>query len=162
VNQSNYDMATLPAWMEVRTSIRNPESWEKLTSAAIAGGFTLIGVEVPALSEAALHVVRTAAVSYAACDYGFSLVASEDGVLPASVLQAATEAAVLAMRVPTVPSTSAAAFTALTNLVHSWPGHSPIVTTARGGDLAAILFIAGLSDRRVHVSQVTRYEPPAH
>ena len=154
--RTSSELAVLPGFIEI-TSLKNESSWEKITSAALAGGFTFLAAEVPAAPDAPLLAARAAAAAHACSDYGFSLVAAADGSAPASVAQAVKERDVFALRLPSAAPAMGLPFSTLMSVVAGWSAPGPIVTTSRGGDLAALLFVAGVSDRRVHVSQVTRY-----
>jgi dihydroorotase-like cyclic amidohydrolase len=159
-SQTSHELATLPGLIEVRASVKSEAAWGPLTAAALAGGFTFVGVELPLTPSGELATVRDAAAAGACCDYAIGVAATSEGTATTiEVAKLAADRDLFTLRVPAeAPAAAALPFATLTALVAGWPSVGPIVTLARGGDLAAMLFVAGLHDRRVHVSQVTSKE----
>ncbi len=159
-------MIQLPGLIDVHVHMREPgaahkEGWDSGTAAALAGGFTIVLAmpnTQPAITDATtLATVLAAARQRARCDYGQYLGAGPDNV---------ASAAALAPRVPGLKMYLDQTYGPLRLddltlwMAHCarWPQHSPIVAHAEGRTLAAVILLAALYERHVHLAHVSRRE----
>ncbi|MGC8780048.1 MAG: amidohydrolase family protein [Anaerolineae bacterium] len=157
-------MIQLPGLIDVHVHMREPgathkEDWDSGTAAALAGGFTAVlampNTQPPITDETTLATVLQAARRRARCDYGQYLGAGPDNV---------GSAAALAPRVPGLKMYLDQTYGPLRLddmtlwMAHcaAWPKRSPIVAHAEGRTLAAIILLAALYDRPVHLAHVSR------
>lgn len=156
----------LPGLIDVHVHMREPgathkEDWDSGTAAALAGGFTAVLAmpnTQPAITDAAtLAVGLEAARQRARCDYGQYLGAGPDNVAHAADL--APRVAGLKMYLDQTYGPLRLDDMALW-MAHCarWPKHVPIVAHAEGRTLAAIVLIAALYERPVHLAHVSRRE----
>ncbi len=154
----------LPGLIDPHVHLRDPgamhkEDWDSGTAAALAGGFTCVldmpNNTPPIADEASLADKEAAAAARARCDYGLHFGAGESN---------AAEAARLAPRCTGLKLYLDATFGPLRlDDLHSleqhfafWPPDRPILAHAEGRTVAAVLFIAQLHDRPVHICHVSR------
>ncbi len=154
----------LPGLIDPHVHLRDPgathkEDWDSGTAAALAGGFTCVldmpNNTPPIVDEASLAAKEAAAATRARCDYGIHFGAGEHN---------AAEAARLAPRCTGLKLYLDATFGPLRlDDLHSleahfaaWPRERPILAHAEGRTVAAVLFIAELYDRAVHICHVSK------
>jgi carbamoyl-phosphate synthase/aspartate carbamoyltransferase/dihydroorotase len=156
----------LPGLIDPHVHLRDPgavhkEDWASGTAAALAGGITCVldmpNNTPPTTTEAALAGKEAAAASRARCDYGIHFGAGGDN---------AAEAARLAPRCTGLKLYLDATFgplhlgdlAPLQQHFANWPRERPILAHAEGRTVAAVLFMADLYDRSVHICHVSRRE----
>lgn len=154
----------LPGLIDPHVHLRDPgathkEDWDSGTAAALAGGFTCVldmpNNTPPITTSATLAAKETAAAARARCDYGIHFGAGADN---------APEAAGLAPRCAGLKLYLDATFGPLCLeglaplMAHfaAWPNDRPILAHAEGRTVAAVLFMAELFDRSVHICHVSR------
>ena len=169
-------MLRLPGLIDPHVHLREPggehkEDWDSGTAAAIAGGFTVVlampNTLPPITDGETLDLALTAAKSKARCDYAQYIGAGPDNVGAAIAL--APGVAGLKMYLdqtygPLRLSSSAAgvapsagdALSLLRAHFEHWPEGSPIVAHAEGLSLAAVILVAALTGRPVHLAHVSR------
>ncbi|KAF5378956.1 hypothetical protein D9757_008752 [Collybiopsis confluens] len=126
------------------------------TRASISAGFTT-SIIIPqaqgnaVVDRATLETAKSNVVGSAYCNYALSLSASADNVqLFDDELKAEAKALFIPSRIANKPiplSAVAAHFS-------SWPTEKPILTDAKGSDLASLLLLASLHNRTIHVTDV--------
>lgn len=154
----------LPGLVDPHVHLRDPgarhkEDWDSGTAAALAGGFTTVldmpNNTPPIVDEAALAQKEAAARARARCDYGLYLGAGPDN---------AGEAARLARRAAGLKLYLDATFgpLCLSDLdslrAHcaTWPADRPLLAHAEGRTIPALLFVAEMYDRAVHLCHISR------
>jgi dihydroorotase-like cyclic amidohydrolase len=154
----------LPGLIDPHVHLRDPgathkEDWDSGTAAALAGGITCVldmpNNTPPIVDEASLAAKEAAAAARARCDYGLHFGAGEDN---------AAEARRLAPRCTGLKLYLDATFgplrlddlRSLDQHFAQWPHDRPILAHAEGRTVAAVLFIAYLHDRPVHICHVSR------
>ncbi len=156
----------LPGLTDLHVHLREPgathkEDWDSGTAAALAGGFTTVlampNTQPPLTGRASLDLILDAAQSKARCDYGLFLGAGPDNAetLPALADQAAGLKMYLdqtygPLRLDQMPLWMA-------HFAH-WPRHLPIAAHAESRTLAAVILMAALYDRPVHLCHVSLRE----
>ncbi|KAJ6482083.1 hypothetical protein C8R47DRAFT_583427 [Mycena vitilis] len=127
----------------------------EVTKASISAGFTTsviipLGLKGSISDRLSLERAKANVVGAAHCNFAMNITASVDNQTMDEELQAEAKALFIpfdASTVSTPLSVVAAHFT-------SWPSEKPIVTDAKGSDLACILLLASLHNRSVHVTDV--------
>ncbi len=157
-------MIRLPGLIDPHVHLRDPgathkEDFDSGTQAALAGGYTTIlampNTQPPLVDEDSLELAEQAGWEKARCDYGLFLGAGADN---------AGRTARLAGRVcglklyldQTYGPLQIDDLSQLEAHVTSWPRSKPLAAHAEGRSLAALLFLAGLHNRSVHVCHVSR------
>ena len=127
-----------------------------VTNASIGSGFTTVlvlpwGTNSQISDRATLEQARSSAAGAAHCNFALSVTATPSNAQTLDEeLQAATKSLFIPFRIDNLTmslSTVAAHFS-------SWPIDKPVITDAKGSDLASILLLASLHNRSVHVTDV--------
>lgn len=159
-------MITLPGLIDPHVHLREPgathkEDFDSGTAAALAGGFTTVlampNTQPPLTDVAGLELARTAAAGKARCDYGLFLGAGPDNVTSAPGL--APEVCGMKMYLDqTYGPLRLEGLLILMQHFQHWPVSRPIAAHAEGRSLAAVILLAALHGRPVHVCHVSRRE----
>lgn len=159
-------MIELPGLIDPHVHMREPgaahkEDWDSGSAAALAGGFTLVlampNTQPPITDASSLDAALAAARAKARCDYAQHLGAGPDN---------GESAAGLAGRVAGLKMYLDQTFGPLRlddlslwiDHFANWPRHAPIVAHAESRTLAAVILLAALFDRPVHLAHVSRRE----
>jgi carbamoyl-phosphate synthase/aspartate carbamoyltransferase/dihydroorotase len=156
----------LPGLIDPHVHLREPggthkEDWDSGTAAALAGGFTLVlampNTQPPVTDAASLELVLGAARTKARCDYAQYLGAGADNVESAASL--APQVAGLKMYLDqTYGPLRLDEMTLWMDHLARWPRDVPVVAHAEGRTLAAVILMAALFDRPLHLAHVSRRE----
>jgi carbamoyl-phosphate synthase/aspartate carbamoyltransferase len=127
-----------------------------VTRASIASGFSMIrtmplGVESSVTDSRALKTAQKNA-KRAGCDYNFSVAATSANA--DQISQVTGEVGSLFIPFNHL-SDNISKVAAVTAHFEAWPSFKPIVTDAKMTDLASILLLASLHNRKIHVNSVT-------
>lgn len=154
----------LPGLIDPHVHLRDPgathkEDWYSGTSAALAGGFTVVmdmPNNTPPITDAnALAAKQKAAAEKAVCDYGIHFGAGEDNVEIAASL--APQVTGLKMYLDqTFGPLRLDSLQSLVSHMRGFPRDIPILCHAEGRTVAAAIFVAQLYDRPVHICHVSR------
>jgi carbamoyl-phosphate synthase / aspartate carbamoyltransferase / dihydroorotase len=156
----------LPGLVDLHVHMREPgalhkEDWDSGTAAALAGGFTTVlampNTKPPVTDRDSLELALASAREKARCDYAQFLGAGADNIGQARVL--AHLAAGLKMYLDQTygplrldnMSDWMAHFAA-------WPASLPIAAHAEGRSLAAVILMAAIFDRPIHLCHVSKQE----
>ncbi|MBN2148298.1 MAG: amidohydrolase family protein [Anaerolineales bacterium] len=159
-------MIKLPGLIDVHVHLREPgathkEDWDSGTAAALAGGFTTIlgmpNTRPPVTDAETLALALDAAHKKARCDYAQYLGAGADNIESAAAL--ASQSAGLKMYLDQTYGPLRLDDMA-TWMAHfeRWPRQMPIVAHAESRSLAAVILMAALYDRAVHLAHVSLRE----
>ncbi|XP_076632293.1 carbamoyl-phosphate synthetase 2, aspartate transcarbamylase, and dihydroorotase rudimentary isoform X2 [Colletes latitarsis] len=163
---SSRTMMKLPGLIDVHVHTRDPgavykEDFASCTAAALAGGITMIFAmpnTTPAVVDhQSFSLAKERAVSNARCDYGIFVGASSDNysITPELAPLAAGLKMYLNETFTTLRLTD---LTVWIKHFQSWPKKYPLCVHAEGQTTAAILLLAGLHNRPIHVCHVARKE----
>jgi carbamoyl-phosphate synthase/aspartate carbamoyltransferase/dihydroorotase len=156
----------LPGLIDPHVHLREPgathkEDWDSGTATALAGGFTLVlampNTQPPIVDGESLELARSAAKRKARCDYAQYLGAGPDNaaILPGI----ASHSAGLKMYLDqTYGQLRLDDMTLWMNHFTHWPRHLPVVAHAESRTLAAVILVAALYDRSIHLCHVSRRE----
>lgn len=159
-------MLRLPGLIDPHVHLREPgathkEDWDSGTAAALAGGFTAVlampNTRPPITDAATLALSLGAAAAKARCDYAQHLGAGPDNVETAPLL--ADQVAGLKMYLDqTYGPLRLDDMTLWAEHFATWPKWAPIVAHAESRTMAAVILMAQLFDRPVHIAHVSLRE----
>jgi len=156
----------LPGLIDPHVHLREPggthkEDWSSGTAAALAGGFTLVlampNTQPPVTDKNTLELALAAARAKAKCDYAQYLGAGAGNVATGVLL--APQVAGLKMYLDQTygPLRLDDMVLWMAHLAR-WPRELPVVAHAEGRTLAAVILMAALYDRPIHLAHVSRRE----
>eukprot|EP00105_Crassostrea_gigas_P002518 XP_011415078.1 PREDICTED: CAD protein isoform X1 [Crassostrea gigas] len=156
----------LPGLIDVHVHVREPgathkEDWSSATSAALAGGITMIlampNTNPPTVDEAALTLTQKLARLGARCDYGIFLGASSDNYTTLPLIS--PKACALKMYLnETFTTLKLNDLSVWMKHFEHWPKQLPICAHAEGTHTAAVILLSELYKRSVHICHVARKE----
>ncbi len=137
------------------------EDWDTGTSAALAGGFTAVlampNTNPPLTDDSVLQIVLAIAERKARCDYGLFFGAGSGNVDQA--VRSADRVAGLKMYLDqTFGPLRLDEMLTWGEHFDKWPKHKPVAVHAESRSLAAVLFMASLYGRPIHICHVSRRE----
>ncbi|KAG0024311.1 hypothetical protein BGZ81_007753 [Podila clonocystis] len=151
---------TLPGLVNIQALIPGISSaaskdFDMVTKTSISSGFTLIGAMATGIpkgveDKASLTVALTNGRDHAHCDYFLSQNATVK-----NAHHRLKETNALFIPFAPIAGHAVASVAEAARHFHSWPFGSPIVTDAKGTDLASILLLASLHSRSVHITGVS-------
>lgn len=159
-------MLKLPGLIDPHVHLREPggahkEDWDSGTAAALAGGFTILlampNTQPPVTDADSLALAADAAQKKARCDYGQFLGAGPDNVSWLPELAARSCGLKMYLDQTFGPLRLDDLSLWMAHFAH-WPQDRPIVAHAEGRTLAAVILMAALYDRPVHLAHVSRRE----
>jgi len=159
-------VATLPGLIDLHVHVRDPgathkEDWASCTASALAGGVTMVCAmpnTMPAVIDAtSLKNIRERAAAMARCDYATMLGATMGN---AGQLKDIEGAIALCMELDhaTTADLQIDDLTVWMEHFESCPPSMPIVVRAESKTLAAVLMMAMMYDRAIHVCALSRRE----
>lgn len=159
-------MLKLPGLIDPHVHFREPgathkEDWDTGTSAALAGGFTMVlampNTQPPIFDAATLDLTLKAAKQKARCDYAQFVGAGPANA--ASVAKLAPRAAGLKMYLDMTFGDLRLDDMTLWQLHFAhWPKKQPLVVHAESRSMAAAILMAGLYNRSIHIAHVSLRE----
>ncbi|KAI2618826.1 carbamoyl-phosphate synth [Hypoxylon sp. NC1633] len=163
--QTSHRTIILPGLINVAAFVpgictQNSHDLQAVSKASIAAGFSMIrvmpmGVEGSITDARTLKIAQQSSKRGGYCDYNFSVSATSDNA--DQISQVTSEVGSLFIPFNHL-SDNINKVAAVTAHFDSWPTHKPIVTDAKTTDLASILLLASLHNRRIHVTSVTTRE----
>src|SRR5512147_3302703 len=159
-------MIRLPGLIDPHVHLREPgaihkEDFDSGTSAALAGGFTMVlampNTKPPIFDAETLEMALTAARSKARCDYAQYVGAGPDNAAQAAAL--AGRAAALKMYLDmTFGQLRLDDMTLWQPHFQQYPKRYPIVAHSESRSMAAAILFAALYDRPVHIAHISLKE----
>jgi len=159
-------MIKLPGLIDPHVHLREPgathkEDWKSGTEAGVAGGFTMLlampNTTPPIIDKDTYQIAFQAANKKSLIDYGLFIGASPQNIYIAADM--APDVAGLKMYLDhTYGPLHLAHLTHWQEHIKNWPANYPICVHAEGRTLAAVLLIAVLYDKPIHVCHVARKE----
>jgi dihydroorotase-like cyclic amidohydrolase len=159
-------MIKLPGLIDPHVHVREPgathkEDWSSATAAALAGGFTTIlampNTSPPVTDAPSLKLAHAAAMEKARCDYAQFLGAGAENLDLSRELSLQTVGLKMYLD-QTYGPLRLDDMTLWMEHFQNWPKESPIVAHAEGRTLAAVILLAALYDRPVHLAHVSLAE----
>lgn len=159
-------MIKLHGFIDTHVHVRDPgatykEDFASCTAAALAGGITMIcampNTNPAVVDRESLEFVQKIAKEKARCDYALYVGASSDN--PTIIPELAPHAAALKMYLnETYTTLKLNDLTVWSKHIQNWPKKAPICVHAESQTTAAILLLATLSNRPIHICHVARKE----
>lgn len=138
-------------------AVPNSADVSEVSKASVCGGFTTallspIGLHGSIIDDASLTTAQKNAAGSSHCNYSLSVAATG-----ANIKEITDEVAgeVKALYLPFNPILQASPVTALAEQIARWPADKPIITDAKSPNLASILLLASLHQRKLHVTDVS-------
>jgi dihydroorotase-like cyclic amidohydrolase len=159
-------MIKLPGLIDPHVHIREPggthkEDWDTGTAAAIAGGFTTIlampNTRPPVTDQVSLKLALAPAHDKARCDYAQFLGAGPDNLDSLKVLGPHTAGLKMYLDQTFGPLRLDDMSLWMEHFKH-WPLNLPIVAHAEGRTMAAVILLAAIYDRPIHLAHVSLRE----
>ncbi|KAM7204519.1 protein pyrABCN [Rhypophila sp. PSN 637] len=131
-----------------------------VTKASIAAGFSMIrimpvGIDGDITDAVTLKAAQQNSKRGGFCDYNFSVTATSTNANQISHVTGDVGSLFIPFN---TLSDNIGKVAAVQAHFDAWPTHKPIITDARTSDLASILLLASLHNRRIHVTAVTTKE----
>ncbi len=159
-------MIRIPGLIDPHVHMREPggthkEDWDSGTAAALAGGFTTVlampNTDPAVTDSVSLQMALSAAQSKARCDYGQYVGAGPDNAEKLGRL--AGQTAGLKMYLDhTYGPLRLDEMTLWMEHFKFWPRNMPIVAHAENRSMAAVILMAAIFDRPLHLAHVSRGE----
>jgi carbamoyl-phosphate synthase / aspartate carbamoyltransferase / dihydroorotase len=159
-------MIQLPGLIDPHVHLREPgatykEDWDSGTSAALAGGFTMVlampNTQPPIFDAATLDLALDAAKQKARCDYAQYMGAGPDNA--GAVAALAPKAAALKMYLDmTFGQLRLDDMTLWEPHFQHWPKDMPLVVHAESRTMAAAILFAAIHDRSIHIAHISLKE----
>jgi len=161
-----YTMIKLPGLIDPHVHLREPggthkEDWDTGTAAALAGGFTTLltmpNTLPPVTNHETLRMALAAAHSKARCDYAQFLGAGPDNLDILNDLGPQTAGLKMYLD-QTFGPLRLDDMSLWMEHFKRWPSDLPIVAHAEGRTMAAVILIAAIYDRPIHLAHVSLRE----
>jgi carbamoyl-phosphate synthase/aspartate carbamoyltransferase/dihydroorotase len=159
-------MLKLPGLIDPHVHMREPgavhkEDWDTGTAAALAGGVTVVlampNTKPPIFDAATFDLALEAARTKARCDYAQFLGAGHTNASEAARL--ASRSAGLKMYLDqTFGELRLDSMTIWQEHFKAWPREMPIVTHSESRSMAAVILMAAIYDRPVHIAHISLKE----
>ncbi|RZC40808.1 CAD protein [Asbolus verrucosus] len=163
---SSRQLLKLPGLIDTHVHVREPgathkEDYASCTAAALAGGVTMICAMPntnPAITDKeSLTLVKSLAKQNARCDYAIFMGASSDNF--STIPELAQEVAGLKMYLnETFTTLRLNDLNVWSKHLANWPKKAPLCVHAEGQTTAAIILMANLQNRPIHICHVARKE----
>lgn len=156
----------LPGLIDPHVHLREPgathkEDWDSGTVAALAGGFTTVlampNTQPPITDGPTLNLALSAAQAKARCDYAQYLGAGPDNIETAAPLARRTAGLKLYLD-QTYGPLRLDDMTLWMQHFQRWPQHLPIVAHSESRTMAAVILLAAIYNRPVHIAHVSLRE----
>ena len=160
--QTSHRTVQLPGLVNIAAFVpglvsRDSDDLQAVSKASVAAGFSMIRT-MPVGKEGSITDVKSLKIAQqngkrgVYCDFNLSIAATSDNANQIS--HSAGEVGSLFIPFNHL-SDNISKVTAVEAHFDAWPTHKPILTDARTTDLASILLLASLHNRRIHVTAVT-------
>ncbi|KAM5438133.1 Carbamoyl-phosphate synthase [Microsporum canis] len=163
--QTSHRTISLPGLINIAAFVpgiaeKDSTDFQAVTKASIAAGFSMIrvmpvGINSFVTDAQALKLAQLNSQKGSYCDYNFSVTATATNADQVDLIT--SEVGSLFIPFNHLAGNINKVATVTTHFA-SWPSNKPIMTDAKGTDLASILLLASLHNRNVHVMSVTSQE----
>ncbi|CAG8640767.1 11300_t:CDS:2, partial [Paraglomus occultum] len=159
----SHETVTLPGPFNISAFV--PHSAElgkndfaEVTKASLAAGFTVINTLPIGLNESlrdagTMAIAHTSSRGNGHCDYALSVAATEYNV--EQITEVIPDVASLFIPFSSFVNAQSPKIATIAKHFSSWPVLSPVITDAKGNDLASVLLVASLHSRSIHVTGVS-------
>lgn len=160
--QTSHRVITMPGLINVAAfipglAIKGTADFQAVTKASIVSGFSMIrimplGLEASVTDLISLRVAQENGSQGAYCDYNYSFAACQGNA--DTINQVTSEVASLFIPFNHLCENISKVAT-ITSHFAAWPDLKPIVTDAKTTDLASVLLLASLHNRKLHITSVS-------
>ncbi|KIV87247.1 protein pyrABCN [Exophiala sideris] len=160
--QTSHRTAVLPGLINIAAFVpgiaqKGSHDFSLVTKASIAAGFSMIrvvpvGVDGAITDARSLKIAQSNAETGAYCDFNYAVAATDSN--SEQIVHVKGEVGSLFIPFNHLSGNINKVATVSAHFA-TWPANKPIVTDAKTTDLASILLLASLHDRKVHVMNVT-------
>jgi carbamoyl-phosphate synthase / aspartate carbamoyltransferase len=161
--QTSHRSMVLPGLINVAAFVpgiieRGSPDLSLVTRASIAAGFSMIrimpvGIDGAVTDARSLKIAQSNSQRGAYCDFNFSVAATDEN--SEQIVPVKGDVGSLFIPFNHLSSGNINKVATVTAHFGTWPSYKPIVTDAKTTDLASILLLASLHDRKVHVVNIT-------
>ncbi|KEF52969.1 protein pyrABCN [Exophiala aquamarina CBS 119918] len=161
--QTSHRTIVLPGLINIAAFVpgvaeRNSHDFSLVSKASVAAGFSMIrimpvGFNSAVIDARSLKVAQSNAEYGAYSDFNFSVAATDSN--SEQIVHVKAEVGSLFIPFNHLSSGNINKVATVSSHFGTWPTYKPIVTDAKTTDLASILLLASLHDRKVHVMNVT-------
>ncbi|KAI0028404.1 hypothetical protein K488DRAFT_80690 [Vararia minispora EC-137] len=163
--KTSHVIHTFPGFVNIATfvpGLTSPGSpdFSEATKAAVSAGFTMtmiiaLGYGNKIVDRSSLDQARLNIASRAYCSYALNVTASSTNV---QAIDEELQSEVKALFIPFLIDNVATQVSVVASHFASWPTDKPIITDAKGADLASVLLLASLHSRSLHITDVQKEE----
>lgn len=167
-SQSSYNTIRLPGLIDIHVHVREPgdenkETWETCTRSALAGGITTIfampNTNPAVVDKKSYNIVKNIASNNAYCNYGIYFGASDYNTKYVSKICNEMEAIGMKMYLnQTYGPLILSNISVWMDHIKNWNSIQPICVHAEMETLAAIIHIANLYRKKIHICHVSHKE----
>jgi carbamoyl-phosphate synthase/aspartate carbamoyltransferase len=160
-SKSSHLTHSFPGLVNIATFVpglleQDGEDMLAVTNVSIGAGFTTVlvlpwGTSTRILDRESLEQARASAAGAAHCNFALSVTATSDNT---QILDEELQAGAKSLFIPFQIDDSTLSLSIIAAHFSSWPVDKPVITDAKGSDLASILLLASLHSRSVHVTDV--------
>ena len=160
--QTSHRTVVLPGLINIAAfvpgvAVSGNHDFQEVTKASIAAGFSMIrvmplGLEGSVTDARSLKVAQYNSRPGAFCDYNFSVAATSSNSEQVSIVTGEVGSLFIPFN---HLSGNISKVAAITSHFAAWPASKPMVTDAKTTDLASVLLLASLHNRKLHVTSVT-------
>ena len=130
------------------------------SKASVCGGFTMailgpVGIHGSIIGDESLTIAQKNAAGHSHCNYSLSVTASASNT---KTLNEEIQDEAHSLFIPFSSRAVVCNLSTIASHFASWPVDKPIVTDAKRNDLASILLLASLHNRKVHITDVRTKE----
>lgn len=130
------------------------------SKASVCGGFTTailgpVGIHGSIIGDESLTIAQKNAAGHSHCNYSLSITASASNT---KTLNEEIQDETHSLFIPFSSRAAVCNLSTIASHFASWPVDKPIVTDAKRNDLASILLLASLHNRKVHITDVRTKE----
>lgn len=161
--QTSHRTVVLPGLINIAAFVpgvaeRNSHDFSLVSKASVAAGFSMIrimpvGLDSAVIDARSLKVAQSNAQYGAYSDFNFSVAATDSN--SEQIVHVKGEVGSLFIPFNHLSSGNINKVATVSSHFGTWPTYKPIITDAKTTDLASILLLASLHDRKVHVMNVT-------
>ncbi|TNN07443.1 CAD protein isoform 2 [Schistosoma japonicum] len=155
----------LPGLIDIHVHTRDPgmeykEDWTSVTKAALAGGIVTIlampNTDPAIVDEASFNLISKCAATKACCDYGLYVGASLENALTIGSLSRKAIGLKMYLNETFTCLSLKNKLSIWRQHFENWPNDRPICCHAEGETIAAVILLAELTGRSVHICHVAR------
>lgn len=161
--QTSHRTVVLPGLINIAAFVpgvaqKGSHDFSLVSKASVAAGFSMIrimptGIDSAITDARSLKIAQHNAQTGAYCDFNYSVAATDSN--SEQIVHVQGEVGSLFIPFNHLSSGNINKVATVTAHFGTWPAYKPIVTDAKTTDLASILLLASLHDRKVHVMNVT-------